>query len=619
MFMEYSADIPFGKDAKTKNTDIRREDETRMVVSHNLTAMNAQRQFGLTSKAISSSMEKLSSGYRINRAADDAAGLAISEKMRRQIRGLTQGVKNVQDGVSVCQVADGALGEVADILNRMEELSVKSANGSYTPEDRNYIQQEMQKLVVEINRIANETTFNEKPIFQGEDEIIKNADGTPALESDIAYGDVTLAGYTIGSSPFSNNTLDGLGLTAVVDKSGSVFDGKSYNLIFGSGSTSNTGVRITYEQDGADKTVSLRAEDFTYVGTTGSSPSWTRSFSYTNADGVDFTIKQKVDLDLANKTYKLGYDFENGASGKVLKDLDFMFHADTAYNNNDSCEAYYTAGGSRIDKTVVYQNAANAYTDGSTSASIKTGIPSSMTIVNTDAALAFSEEIAVVGGKEPTVVSVGYYNDIDEWDYYNAALDTNLGKDAVRHDLGFSMIWDLGSVGVGAASAGNVSLKYGISPTTGNPNLAGVTITKSNNPIIEHHAVNPLWIQAGPNAGEGMELTIGEMNDTVLGVRDIDVSTQEGAKSALKKVANAQNILMSNRSEIGAWQNRLEHTINNQNNVVENTQAAESQIRDTDMALEMVKFSNRNILAQAGQAMMAQANQSNQGVLSLLQ
>lgn len=138
------------------------------IVAHNLSAMNAQRQFGINTRSKIKSTEKLSSGYKINRAADDAAGLSISEKMRRQIRGLTQGVENTQDGVSLCQVADGALAEVNDMLHRITELSVKSANGTNSEQDRQYIQEEISQILQEIDRIGDTTTFNEMHIFKGQ-------------------------------------------------------------------------------------------------------------------------------------------------------------------------------------------------------------------------------------------------------------------------------------------------------------------------------------------------------------------------------------------------------------------------------------------------------------------
>ena len=148
-----------------------------ITIAHNLSAMNAQRQFGINTQSKTKSTEKLSSGYKINRAADDAAGLSISEKMRRQIRGLTQGVRNTQDGVSLCQVADGALAEVNDMLHRITELSVKSANGTNSEQDRQYIQEEINQILQEIDRIGDATEFNEIKIFKGPSAIGNNFGG----------------------------------------------------------------------------------------------------------------------------------------------------------------------------------------------------------------------------------------------------------------------------------------------------------------------------------------------------------------------------------------------------------------------------------------------------------
>ena len=270
-----------------------------MVVQHNLTAMNSNRMLGLTQGSLSKSTEKLSSGYKINRAADDAAGLAISEKMRRQIRGLTKASANCQDGISCVQTAEGALNEVQDMLQRMNELAVQSANGTNMDTDRSYLNQEVQALVSEIDRVANSTTFNEQNLLNG---------------------------------------------------------------------------------------------------------------------------------------------------------------------------------------------------------------------------------------------------------------DFSAGKN----------------------------------------------------------------LQVGSESGNVIGLSIQEMRSSKIGISGVTISTQDAAASAISQIKTALESVSSQRADLGAVQNRLEHTVNNLDNVVENTTSAESQIRDTDMATEMVKYSNANILAQAGQAMLAQANQSNQGVLSLL-
>ncbi|MCR5126978.1 MAG: hypothetical protein K6B69_02625, partial [Lachnospiraceae bacterium] len=194
-------------------------------VAHNLTAINAQRQFGLVEKRDRKSTEKLSSGYRINRAADDAAGLAISEKMRRQVKGLTRASMNCQDGISLCQVRDGALGSVHDILQRMNELSNESANGTLSDTDRSYIQQEVDHLVAEVNRIGKETTFNEIPVFDYDNMVtVPGSEGTISTSSAIGTGyltDVYQAGGTF--YPAANLNFGGLNASTVSDLYGKSF------------------------------------------------------------------------------------------------------------------------------------------------------------------------------------------------------------------------------------------------------------------------------------------------------------------------------------------------------------------------------------------------------------
>lgn len=583
-----------------------------MVVAHNLSAMNAQRQYGIGVKNKAKSTEKLSSGYRINRAADDAAGLAISEKMRRQIRGLTQGVENTQDGVSLCQVADGALAEVSDMLHRITELSVQSANGTNTSTDRQYIQEEVSHLLREIDRVGDTTTFNEEPIFRGEDKVIYNDDGTAASYDNLTFSDFKMVDVNLGRIPMSaSDGADTLRLQAIVDKSGSVLDGQTFNLIFGSGSTSNSSLRIT---DTAGNQTTVKMEELSAANyTTNGSDEWSREFSYQAGNGVEVGIKQIVrteDTSSDEKNYVISYEFTKGAN---VDNLEFMFHVDTAYNDNDQCEGYYI-NGNRVEKHCVYSQAGSNLTDGASSPYIYEGsVPDSFSIVDVDNALAFSEKISFGTGARPDSISIGNYSQIDDWGYYKS-LNSYLGQSADRSDLGFSLYYDLKDL----SQNSSISFNYGIASTENDANLNNVPINKNTNAVTEHIGSKDIWIQSGSEARVGMYVTIGEMNTSVLGMKGLDVSTVEGAQDALNAVKGALHDVSELRSIIGAQQNRLEHTIANEENIVENTTAAESRIRDTDMAKEMVKYSNHNILEQVGQAMMSQANQSNQGVLSLL-
>ncbi len=398
------------------------------IVAHNLPAINTQRQFGINTRNKVKSTEKLSSGYRINRSADDAAGLAISEKMRRQIRGLTQGVENTQEGISLCQVADGALAEVDDMLHRITELSVQSANGTNSEEERQYIQEEIQQLLAEIDRIGDTTTFNEQPLFKGFDRVIKNADGTTASLGNIPFSDFKLADVSLGKTPISAGANgDTLRLQAIVDNEDSIFDGRTFNLIFGNGSTSNSSFRIT---DSAGNVTTVKIGDLTASNfTTNGADEWSREFNYTSGTGQTVSIKQNVSVQNKSadeKDYVISYEF---AKTGDIENLEFMFHVDTAYNNDDLCERYFVDG-NKVDKFCVYSQNGSELTAGTTSPHVYNGtIPDSLSIIDTENALAFSEKISFGSGTKPDSLSIGIYSAIDDWSYYEQ-LDQKLGGNA---------------------------------------------------------------------------------------------------------------------------------------------------------------------------------------------
>ena len=376
-----------------------------MVVQHNLTAMNSNRMLGVTSKSQAKATEKLSSGYKINRAADDAAGLSISEKMRKQIRGLTQASSNAQDGISAVQTAEGALTEVHDMLQRMNELSVKAANGTNSKDDRDYIQNEVDQLVSEIDRVAETTKFNETYLLKG------------------------------------------------------------------------------------------------------------------------------------------------GSTSKVLN-----------YGGTDTVNS------------------------GSTATKAKG---------------------ALVAGYNITIGAVNYSL---------IAAETGTGDtDTAKH-------FNVDTVGI-KAFANNVSAA---GYADASANITSAIIDDNGNLVITaKQSTQDLSLHVGADSSDTnkIAMNIESLTATGLGVNDLKVNGEDGlnATAAIDTIKEAIQRVSTQRSSLGAIQNRLEHTINNLDNVVENTTSAESSIRDTDMASQMVKYSNNNILAQAGQSMLAQANQSNQGVLSLLQ
>ena len=415
-----------------------------MVVQHNLTAMNSNRMLGVTTSTQAKSTEKLSSGYKINRAADDAAGLSISEKMRKQIRGLTQASSNAQDGISAVQTAEGALNEVQDMLQRMNELAVKAANGTNSEDDRNYIQDEVNQLIKEIDRVSTTTKFNETYLLKGDDTVKFTATQTAGL-------DTTL-------------------------------------------------------KDGSD------------------------------------TAQAVIEITIAANSYKT----EGGKSDVTFSLMGKNFSV-------------------RLEET----------DDNKTLA--------------TKLAKAMNE---------------------------NKITDSNVGAFTASAD-------DAGKITLTAAEKGKVADTTVIKD--------GAKLTAKGTGVL----TLDLHVGADSTSDNQISVDIKQMSATVLGLKtgnsttgdatgDLDTLLVNGkddknARAAIDTIASALQEVSKQRSALGAAQNRLEHTISNLDNVVENTTSAESSIRDTDMATEMVKYSNNNILAQAGQAMLAQANQSNQGVLSLLQ
>ncbi len=397
-----------------------------MIINHNMSALNTLRMMGINEKNTSSSLEKLSSGLRINRAGDDAAGLAISEKMRGQIRGLDQASRNAQDSISLIQTAEGALNETQSILQRMRELSVQAANDTNTATDRTALQDEMKQLTNEIDRIANTTEFNTKKLLNGD---LKGATGqiagSGALESTFANGSVKL-------------------------------------------STAMTGI----SQNAKTDVIHINILSSAKVSTSGISAA---------------TI----------------------STSEVLGNITTI---SIAANKITICTTTITGGPLSI-------------------------------------AIKISNDKSIVAGDTITI-----------------------------------------------------SLAKGALATNGN---------------------NAATAQIGANSGQILKVGINAMDSTSLGVRDtkgnaLDITTQKNADGAIFLVNNAIQEVSTERSKLGAYQNRLEHTINNLGTSSENLSAAESRIRDVDMAKEMTNYQKNNILQQAAQAMLAQANQLPQGVLQLL-
>ena len=468
-----------------------------MVVQHNLTAMNSNRMLGLTQSSQAKSTEKLSSGYKINRAADDAAGLTISEKMRKQIRGLDKASSNAQDGVSSVQTAEGALTEVHSMLQRMNELAVQSANGTNSSDDRQAIQDEVDQLTTEIDRVAETTKFNEIYLLKGDNSNTKNVY--------MKGHDAGLKGTLTDGAKSATFTMDAL---QAGDKY--TIAGKEYTI--GSATTEVTAL--------IDKA---------------------------NTDATADTANKTVDVN--GKTYTITYN----AAGNTIADAD-----GTAITLDNLKKA--VTGGSKV-------------TYGNTSLT-------AMTDADTDG----------VDDDDSSIIT----KDVAETKIKAELLTAN----------------NIGTVDQ-AATVEDANTANGKTSYTINKGYATVADTLSFN----------LHVGADADMTNKITVDIDTMNSANLGIKGINVKDASGTEAtyAIDAIADAVAKVSSQRSALGAVQNRLEHTIDNLDNISENTSSAESRIRDTDMAKEMVNYSKNNILAQAGQSMLAQANQSNQGVLSLLQ
>ena len=505
-----------------------------MVVQHNMQAANANRMLNVTTSAQSKSTEKLSSGYKINRAADDAAGLTISEKMRKQIKGLDRASTNAQDGVSAVQTAEGALTEVHSMLQRMNELATQAANGTNSTTDRKAIQDEVDQLSTEIDRVSETTKFNETYLLKGD-----QGTKTINLEAHDAGLKGTLTNNGDGTATFTMDALKGGDKISI--------GGKQYTI----GGTTEQDVKDFLKknkvEDKADSTFSI-----TIGGNTVTYKYYAAKANTTDGQGT---------------VTKYGYD-------------------EGWYVEGEAKETDTTTAQDAVNKKKVASYEAFASNDGT----FKVGQQSLTKTTITD-----DNPKDGVDDKDSTVISVQKA--------YELAGKELLKANQIGDTEGHASVKNADDSDL-AYNAGNGSFKINLAQ-------AKVASTLSFN----------LHVGADADLTNKIQVNIDAMDSASLGIKGLNVNDKNGTAGtyAIDAISDAISKVSSQRSSLGAVQNRLEHTINNLDNVVENTTSAESRIRDTDMAEEMVNYSKNNILAQAGQSMLAQANQSNQGVLSLLQ
>ncbi len=503
-----------------------------MIIQHNLAAMNANRMYLGNSRKQSKLSERLSSGYRINRAADDAAGLAISEKMRRQIRGLSQAVDNAQDGISMVQIADGAMAEVQDMLHRGTELSVKAANGTLQDEDRSYIQREIAQIKEEIDKISDRTYFNGIWVLKGKD--VPKPEGNTEVIISGGLPAWVGQGSTTGIMSEVYQTTENYKIkTTIKDASDTII------------STSETDGTETIDHVAATLDFSKFTGTKQQLKDLENNGFHTTCCTCTNHYSVKFTLGTTSSMEQSGSHY-----IYNVGIGDV-KDADELLNRIVKALDNGNPQNHYTqiTADTATKKLIIYDNRSkdsNPYPS-STSTDPTTG--------------------------ETTTTSTTWPG----WRYssFNTRASGERGKFA-----------------------------------------PGTAYSKDDADKLAK--VDLVILQVGTEMGHEIGIELPSISASSLKIQDVDLSTQSGAKQAIAAFEKALKYVSEERSRMGAYQNRLEHTINNLNNVIENTQASESAIRDTDMAQLMVEYANGNILAQAGMAVLSQANMKNEGVLALL-
>lgn len=555
-----------------------------MVIQHNLSAMNASRFLGVTTSNYAKSSEKLSSGYRINRAGDDAAGLAISEKMRGQIRGMSRASENAEDGISLIQTAEGAMQESQNILQRMRELSVQAANDTYTESDRECIQVEIDELTKEIDRIANTTEFNTKKLIDG--TYTKTSDGVQAKIQE------WLKGSWLQDAMTRIKDATGLGLT------------------------SDCNLKV----------------EFNSLGGTTVAQMWSAN------GGTDFKLE-------FNKDYLSGLsvsDFEESSgpvTGGILMDRVLtheIAHAVTRHNMNPAitdAPLWFMEG---IAEAVQGHSRTMPQTEAQVQ-NIMTGFANNVSGEKAYSAGFYA--VSYLANKDPGKFSQ-FLNNLKTSTSFDAAVQATYG--VVAADICSEINTEARNRTTDFLSTAHITLGDGLEDALGDWDKSPEDVVQNSGTpgeikdineklSIDGHTWNVVWspvryegndirLQIGANAGQEIRFNIGDMRSkNLIGEDSVKVTSHDDASGAITIFDKAIQKVSGFRSSLGAIQNRLEHTISNLDNSAENLQSSESKIRDTDMADEMTRFSKNNILMQAGQSMLAQANQSTQGVVSLLQ
>ena len=600
-------------------------------IQNNITAVNANKNYKKNNSSIEKSLKKLSSGYDINIAADNAAGIAISEKMKTQIFGMDKALENIQQGRSVAQTADGALQEVNDILIRARELTIAAQNSTYSELELDAVNLELSNLTSEIDRIAKSTNIN------GIHPLVRTV-YQPGV--DINFNEIELKA-NLSDPPLSSNGIYNIGARTV----DSFEHPTNWGLVFGSGNTSYEQLRVRIPKfdtsgnpiTGESETINislnssrLNSEDASMSIIAGSyshdsaTNTWSLKYSYKmlvsgagsdsdpNGDPainppkyIDIELTQSIKLNPKDKSdssfadnnvqyYDISYSIENKSSDYEI-DFDFMHHFDTAYNNNDAVERYYV-GGNRVEKSTMYNNS---------------DMPESFSIWGPISELPFTGSV-IIDSNKPDYLYLGHYRqNTPVWSNFDnpeSADNTTLYPGI---DLGFSMVWKNEKLNIGTSQA--YTFRFGIESTQTDGNI-------KQDEILEIDKFPGIWIQSGSEKEDGfyMHTCDATASNLRLDPPGLKVENLALALDSLKRIDNAIDKVVSFRGNFGSDMNRLDYAENVGKILQENITASESRIRDADMAKEYTNFVKNNILLQASQSMIAQANLQPQSILNLL-
>lgn len=593
-----------------------------MRIQHNIMAMNAYRNYNNNTSALSKNLEKLSSGYKINRAGDDAAGLAISEKMRAQITGLKAASKNVKDGVSLVKTAEGALQEVHDMLNRMDSLATQSANGTYDNEvDRANLQKEVTALKSEIDRIADSANFNGLKLLDGS----LSKTGTAASSKDV-LADLSKMGIDLTANATDVNAVAGKYTTSALNGGKDIANA-------GTDAKDRYNVEVKYtDKDGKEQTVSVSlfvkdgtSKDIylddgtkegkkltTQLAAGGKITKTELGAALKEALNNNDDIKSNFTVDVATDDALSFTAKTKGTGGAVLNSVTFSTFDASAKDTGPSYGV--TTVASKVDVTTEATDATKSYNfaaNGKIWDSTLTDDAGQKMAKLEDAIFEINGKKFAFVKNDPTADDLKALREAGVEHWVKTAGDTVVAGELktmvekIKKETGLNV-----EQGTNAAGGWTADAAAGTS-----------IIIKPGKQATEGTEEGGLKLQIGDTAEEFNQLivSVGDMHSKALGIGDLSIADQPGAAEAIQSIKDAINTVSSTRGDLGAIQNRLEHTQNNLSVMTENIQDAESTIRDTDVADEMMAYTKNNILIQSAQAMLAQANQVPQGVLQLLQ